>query len=203
MVGLRSKRACPTLLFFGAAMSNYRRWYVAGGTYFFTLVAYRRRPLFREEIARQCLRNAIKTIQDQRPFELFAIVLLPDHLHCIWTLPPGDDKYPIRWKRIKEEFTINYLKVGGTDGPRSASRKAKGERGIWQRRYWEHTLKDEDDLKRCVDYIHWNPRKHKYVDRVRDWPWSSFHRFVKLGEYDPDWGGVDPTPGYNDPEWGE
>ena len=184
-------------------MSDYRRWYVAGGTYFFTVVIHERRPLFREERARVCLRNAIHTVQLDWPFNLFAVVLLPDHLHCIWTLPLGDDKYPIRWKRIKEEFTLEYLALGGREGIRSASRKKQGERAIWQRRYWEHTVDDEDDLKRCVDYIHWNPRKHNYVSRVSDWEWSSFYRFVNEGEYDLNWGGVDPTPGYDAPEWCE
>jgi len=117
--------------------------------------------------------------------------------------PPGDDRYPIRWKRIKEEFTRRYLEVGGEEIPPSISRLRHQERGIWQRRYWEHTVRDEEDLKRCVDYVHWNPRKHGHVANVRDWPWSSFHRFVGLGEYTLDWGNEDPTPGYDDPELGE
>jgi putative transposase len=128
---------------------------------------------------------------------------MPDHFHTVWTLPRGDSAYPTRLRRIKEEFTQSYLAQGGSEAPISASRDEKGERGIWQRRYWEHTVLDEDDLKRCVDYVHWNPKKHGYVTNVRDWPWSSFHRYVVLGEYTQDWGAQDPAPGYVDPEWGE
>ena len=105
--------------------------------------------------------------------------------------------------RIKEEFTKRWLAAGGDELPQSASRVQHRQRGVWQKRYWEHTVRDETDLKRCVDYIHWNPRKHKLVPRVRDWDWSSFHRMVREGEYELDWGGTDPTPGWNTPEWGE
>ena len=131
------------------------------------------------------------------------MVLLPDHLHTIWTLPRGDADYSSRWRRIKAEFTDAYLAAGGRELPVSPSRKKRGERGIWQRRFWEHVVRDEDDLKRCVDYCHWNPRKHGLVERVRDWEYSTFHQFVERGEYDLDWGSTDPTPGYDDPEWGE
>jgi len=87
--------------------------------------------------------------------------------------------------------------------PQTVSRKKHRQRGIWHKRYWEHTVIDENDLKRCVDYVHWNPRKHDLAERVRDWKWSSFHRYVQAGEYDLDWGGCDPAPGWDDPEWGE
>ncbi|MEN6448879.1 MAG: transposase [Thermoguttaceae bacterium] len=184
-------------------MSDYRRWCAPGGTYFFTLVTERRRPILVTDLARRCLHDAIDEVRGDWPFELVAIVLLPDHLHAIWTLESGDDRYAIRWKRIKEEFTRRYLERGGEELPPNASRLRHQERGIWQRRYWEHCVRDEDDLKQCVDYIHWNPRKHSYVSNVRDWPWSSFRRFVALGEYTLDWGVQDPTPGYDDPEWGE
>jgi putative transposase len=184
-------------------MSDYRRWYVPGGTYFFTVVTYGRRPILCEELGRACLHAAIEAVRQQWPFEIVAIVLLPEHLHTVWTLPRGDDRYSTRWRLIKEKFTQRYLRAGGREIAPSSSRKKQGERGIWQRRFWEHLVPDEDDLQRCVDYVHWNPRKHGLVARVRDWPWSSFHRFVELGEYDIDWGGTDPTPGYDDPEWGE
>ncbi len=121
----------------------------------------------------------------------------------MWTLPPGDADYPTRWRRIKEEFTAAYLAHGGTEVTPSLSRRRQGERGIWQRRYWEHTVRDEDDLKRSVDYVHWNPKKHGYVTSVRNWSWSSFHRYVELGEYTLAWGEEDPMPGYEEPEWGE
>src|SRR5688572_23083040 len=115
-------------------MSDYRRWYVPGGTYFFTVVTYCRRRILCDALGRDCLRQAIEHIRHDWPFELVAIVLLPDHLHAVWTLPPGDDGYSIRWKRIKEEFTRRYLEGGGTELPQSSSREKHGERGIWQRR---------------------------------------------------------------------
>jgi putative transposase len=184
-------------------MPDYRRWYVPGGTYFFTAVTADRRRTLCEALARNCLHNAIEAIRKKRSMEVVAVSLLPDHIHTIWTLPPNDLAYPIRWKRIKEEFTLAYLASGGTEAPHSDSRLCQGERGVWQRRYWEHMVRDEDDLKRCVDYVHWNPKKHGYAANVCDWAWSSFHRYVEMGEYDHQWGAEDPTPGYNDPEWGE
>ena len=184
-------------------MPDYRRWYVPGGTYFFTLVTANRQPILCGDAARRFLRKALETVREKRPIDLVAIVLLPDHLHTIWTLPVGDTDYPTRLRRMKEEFTVSYLAEGGTEAATSRSRKEKKERGVWQKRYWEHTVKDEEDLKRCVDYVHWNPKKHGLVANVRDWPWSSFHRYIELGEYTRDWGANDPTPGYNAPEWGE
>jgi putative transposase len=184
-------------------MPEYRRCYVPGGTFFFTVVAADRRPIMATDLARRCLHHAIEEVRVVWPFQLIAIVLVPEHIHAIWTLPQGDVRYPLRWKRIKEIFTRQYLDHGGHEARRDASRIRQGERGVWQRRYWEHTVRDEEDLKRCVDYVHWNPKKHGLVADVADWPWSSFHRFVKLGEYDRNWGSADPTPGYNTPEWGE
>lgn len=182
-------------------MPNYRRRYVPGGTYFFTVVTYQRQPILTTDLAREQLRRAIETVRDRYPFEMIASVLLPDHFHAIWSLPHGDANYSLRWRRIKDEFTTNYLAQGGKELPQSVSRKRHGMRGVWHKRFWEHTVRDDDDLKRCADYIHWNPRKHELVARVSDWKWSSFHRFVGLGEYELEWGGVDPTPGYDAPEW--
>ncbi len=184
-------------------MSNFRRNLVPGATFFFTCVTHQRRPILTTDLGRQCLREAIDLVKRDHPFEIVAIVLLPDHWHTVWTLPPGDDRYPLRWMRIKEEFTKRWLAAGGDELPQSASRIQHRQRGVWQKRYWEHTVRDEIDLKRCVDYIHWNPRKHKLVSCVRDWKWSSFHRMVHEGEYEFEWGGTDPTPGWNTPEWGE
>jgi putative transposase len=117
---------------------------------------------------------------------LSAIVILPDHLHAVWTLPEGDAKFSLRWRLVKSVFSR-----GLPHGERtSASRLSKGERGIWQRRYWEHTLRDERDLAHHFDYIHVNPVKHGYVKSVQDWPYSSFHRMVRLGIYPGDWAGV-------------
>ncbi len=184
-------------------MADYRRNFVPGGTYFFTVVAAGRRPILTTELGRACLHEAVDAVLTMFPFKLVATVLLPDHLHAVWTLPAGDDRYPLRWQRIKELFTRRYVSQGGQELPRSKSRRHKKERGVWQRRYWEHTVRDEDELKKCVDYVHWNPRKHRLVQRVRDWPWSTFHRFVAQGEYDVDWGGTDPCPGFDTPEWNE
>jgi REP-associated tyrosine transposase len=177
-------------------MSDYRRNYVHGGTYFFTVVTYQRRNFLTSNLARTCLHEAILEIQNKWPFEIVAIVLLPDHFHTVWSLPRGDTNYSRRMRRIKEQFTRKYIRGGGAESRQTKSRVAHGQRGIWQRRFWEHTVRDESDLKNCVDYIHWNPVKHKLVRRVQDWPWSSFHRFVKLGEYEPDWGSTDPTPSF-------
>jgi putative transposase len=184
-------------------MPRYRRNYVLGGTYFFTCVALDRRPILTSRLGRRCLRSALKTVATDYPFEIVAVVLLPDHWHSVWTLPSGDDRYPLRWMRIKEEFTNAWLASGGDEATQSRSRVRQRYRGVWQKRYWEHTVRDEPDLERCVDYIHWNPRKHNLVSRVRDWKWSSFHRFVRRGEYDINWGASDPTPNWNEPEWGE
>ena len=169
-------------------MSRYRRYFVHGGTYFFTLVAHKRRRFLCDELARNTLRAAIQKIQGERPFEMPAIVLLPDHLHAIWTLPPGDADDPVRWRRIKEEFTRNFLGGGDSETPVSKSRRKRKERGIWQRRYWEHTIRDEHDFERHFDYIHFNPVKHGYVRSPIDWPFSSFHRWVEQRVYAANWG---------------
>jgi putative transposase len=182
-------------------MPEFRRNFLPGGTYFFTVVAHERRPLFATNLGRELLGAALRTIRDKRPFNTVAMVLLPEHLHCVWTLPEGDADYPTRWRQIKEEFTRTFLESGGQEGTLSASRQRHGERAIWQRRYWEHTCRDQDDLNRCIDYIHWNPVKHGLVARVRDYPWSSFHRYVEEGIYLLDWGSENPCPGDNAPEW--
>lgn len=168
-------------------MPNYRRWFVPGGVYFFTVVTDDRRPLLTTDLARPLLRTAIQAERDTNPFDLTAIVVLPDHLHSIWTLPEGDAAYPLRWKRIKEQFTRDYLASGGSESGRPSRGPRRG-RNVWQPRYWEHVVRDEDDFKRCLDYIHWNPVKHGLVTRVADYPWSSFFKWVELGEYTLDWG---------------
>jgi putative transposase len=180
---------------------NYRRVYIPGGTYFFTLVTQARRPLFAEERWRECLRSAFESIRKSDPFTIEAIALLPDHLHTVWTLPDGDAEYSNRWKRIKERFTRDYLAMGGIEADVSDSKAKHGERGVWQRRFWEHICWDQDDMNRCFDYTHWNPVKHGLVERVRDYPYSSFHRLVKAEMYPLDWGAENPCPDYDDPEW--
>jgi putative transposase len=134
------------------------------------------------------LHAAIATIRAKWPFDLTGIVLLPDHLHTIWTLPPGDVAFSRRWWRIKGEFTALFLKGGGSEGKCSASRRKRKERGVWQRRFWEHAIRDENDFERHMDYLHYNPVKHGLVGRPCDWPYSSFHRWVQMGIYPPDWG---------------
>jgi len=171
-----------------SVMPDYRRWYVPGGTYFFTVVTHQRRPVLTTTMARRCLREAIKIELAVRPVEVVAFVLLPDHLHTIWTLPENDVNYSLRWKRIKELFTREFLAAGGEEGIISSSRAAHHERAVWQRRFWEHVIRDEDDLKGCLDYIHWNPVKHGLAKSPIDYPWSSFRRWVTTGEYPLDWG---------------
>ena len=169
-------------------MPNYRRYFVPGGSFFFTVVTHERRRFLTTDLARQCLREAISGIQKRFPFENFAIVLLPDHLHAIWNMPPGDANYSLRWRRIKEEFTRSFCAAGGLEGYRSPSRRKRQERGVWQRRFWEHVIRDEGDLERHFDYIHYNPVKHRLVQRPADWPYSTFRQYVKRGFYSLDWG---------------
>jgi putative transposase len=165
-------------------VTDYRRNFLAGGAFFFTVnLAERRLPLLTEQI--ENLRTALREIRGQHPFKIDAMVVLPDHLHTVWTLPEGDADFATRWRLIKSAFSRS-LPPGE---PISQSRVAKGERGIRQRRYWEHTIRDASDFARHVDYIHINPVKHRLVTRVRDWPYSSFHRMVRLGIYPEDWAG--------------
>ncbi len=163
-------------------MSNYRRVWVPGGTYFFTVnLLERRRRLLTERIG--ALGEAFRTAQTARPFSMPAWVVLPDHLHCIWVLPEGDADIATRWRHVKTTFS-RMMPPGES---RSARRVAKAERGIWQRRYWEHLIRDETDLRAHVDYIHINPVKHGHVARATDWPHSSFHRYVARGWLAQDW----------------
>ncbi len=169
-------------------MPNYVRNYLAGGTYFFTVVTQDRRPILTSSIARKLLHDAIAKELKVAPFELVAIVLLPAHLHAIWTLPHGDSDYSTRWRRIKERFTRSYMAAGGMEATTTLNRLAKQERAIWQPRFWEHTIRDEDDHERCFDYLHYNPVKHGMVDKVSEYSWSTFHKFVRTGLYNADWG---------------
>lgn len=164
-------------------MPNYRRAKISGGTFFFTLtLADRLSDLLTREIDR--LRRIYAEVQARRSFETVAVCILPDHLHAIWSLPPGDADFAMRWNLIKGGFSR-----GLPAAARSFSKVAKREKGIWQRRYWEHAIRDEADLARHIDYIHFNPVKHGLVSRVRDWPHSSFHQYVKRGDLPADWGG--------------
>lgn len=165
-------------------MTQYRRNRVAGGTYFFTAATAGRTngPLI-EHIAD--LRESFRIVRTQHPFVIEAIVILPDHLHAIWTLPQGDADYATRWKKIKAEFS-KRLPMGAQ---RSTSQIAKGERGIWQRRYWEHTVRDDEDFWTHCDYIHFNPVKHGHARFAHEWPHSTFRKYVDQGIYPLNWGG--------------
>ncbi|MCA8991306.1 MAG: transposase [Planctomycetaceae bacterium] len=168
-------------------MRTYRRSR-EGSIYFFTLVTHQRRPILTTDVGRRCLRESIHEVQRDHPFEMVATVLLPDHLHAVWQLPNGDTNYSARWRLIKSYFTRRWRASSGKEATISASRRRKGERGVWQRRFYEHTCRSDEDVQRCINYIHVNPLKHKLVDRVCDWPWSTFHRYVREGYYSPDWG---------------
>ena len=166
-------------------MVLYRRNRVAGGTFFFT-VTLRDRTSFLLVDRIDQLREAFRQTKRARPFHIEALVVLPEHLHTVWTLPPDDDDYSGRWRAIKAWFTRSLAESGV-----SIRRDVKGEYNLWQRRFWEHTIRDEMDLKRHVEYVHYNPVKHGWVARVRDWPHSSFHRYVQAGVYSLDWAGND------------
>lgn len=169
-------------------MSDFRRYFVPGGTYFFTLVTAQRTPLFKAQHARTLLGELLREECAQHPFTTVAIVLLPDHLHAIWTLPPGDDAYPQRWQAVKAKFTRQWLELGGAEESISPGYRKERRRGVWQPRYIEHTIRDERDLQSHADYVHYNPVKHGYVCSPKDWPWSSFRRYVSGGECEENWG---------------
>ena len=165
-------------------MTDYRRNRVPGGTYFFTVnLADRRSDLLVRRI--DVLRDAVRRARARAPFHIDAWIVLPEHMHCLWTLPDGDTDFSMRWQAIKTAFSRNVP----PGEYRSASRIAKGERGVWQRRFWEHTIRDDRDYAQHMDYIHLNPIKHGLVASVGNWPYSSFHRCVAMGLYLPGWGG--------------
>jgi putative transposase len=203
-------------------MPRFLRFVAPGGTFFFTLVTYQRRPIFALPIARRLLRHSIREVQRRRPFTLEGFVLLPDHLHCVMVLPSGDTDFSTRWRKIKEGFTRSYLAKGPTqspfspgpdagriinptipagrvgrvidptwqrriDPPVSPGQARKGLRGVWQQRFWEHTIRDETDFGRHMDYIHFNPVKHGHATCPHAWPWSTFTRWVREGVYERDW----------------
>ena len=176
-------------------MSNWRRVFVPGGTYGFTLVTEHRAPILVSPAGRSILRRVLRDCRQTWPFEIIAIVLLPDHLHTLWRLPADDCAYPRRIGWLKKEFTKAWLAAGGAEQPVSASRVRHRRRGVLQRKSWEHCIRDEEDLANHMDYIHYNPVKHGYVTSARDWPWSSFHRYQRAGVYPLDWGSAAPTFG--------
>ena len=174
-------------------MPNYTRIYQPGGTYFFTLVTWKRRRILTTSMSRRLLRQAWHKVQAKYPFQVDAVCLVPDHLHCILTFPENDVDFSLRWRLIKYHFSINYhQKINIDNIAQSRSRVKRRELPVWQRRFWEHLIRDEADFRNHIDYIHFNPVKHGIVNRAIDYPWSSFHNYLRLGCYDPDWGVVEP-----------
>jgi putative transposase len=165
-------------------MADYHRCYVPGGSFFFPVVTERRAAILGDDLSRDLLRVAFRTCRQRWPFRVDALVMLRDHLRAIWTLPPGDTDYSKRWGAIKKHFTQSWPALSGSEQPRTASRSGYRRRGIWQRRFWEHTLRDERDYGQHFDYLHYNPVKHGLVDCPRAWPYSTFHRWVEQGVYD-------------------
>jgi putative transposase len=159
---------------------------ITGGTFFFTVVTYNRRMIFRTPDNIGLLRTIFKEVMAKHPFTIDAAVILPEHLHCIWTLPEGDRDFSMRWRLIKSDFTRRCDQVYKITP--SAVRQYKKEQAIWQRRFWEHQIRDETDFIRHVEYIHYNPVKHGLVDSPKDLPYSSFQKYVKEGKYEIDWG---------------
>jgi putative transposase len=178
-------------------MPNYRRAFLPGGCWFFTANLLKRRTnLLADNI--DALRNATRQTMRSRPFRVNAFVVLPDHVHAVWTLPEGDADFSTRWRLIKTRFARSIPKVER----RSNVRVARGERGIWQRRFWEHLIRDEDDYRHHVEYCMINPVKHGLVRRVADWPYSSFHRDVRAGIFPPEWAGeVDVDGEFGERDW--
>lgn len=164
-------------------MVHYRRNFLPGGTFFITAtLANRSSNALTDHIA--CLRASVMQTRSQHPYVIDAIVVLPDHLHMMMTLPDGDGDFSVRLSLIKRRFTDAVVKAGGP-----ITRRPNNEMALWQRRFWEHTVRDGRDFERHVDYIHFNPVKHGLVTRVRDWPYSSFHRYVQIGVLPEDWAG--------------
>lgn len=166
-------------------MPDYRRAWMPGGTYFFTVNLLQRQDndLLTRHI--DILREAVKSVRQRYPFTIHGWVVLPDHLHCVIELPANDADFATRWRLIK----MGFSKALPPTERRSSVRLKRGERGIWQRRFWEHLIRDEADFRAHMDYVHINPVKHGWVKRVSDWPHSTFHRLVKQGIYPPDWAG--------------
>jgi putative transposase len=165
---------------------EYRRAKVAGGTYFFTVVTEKRQKILCLPKNVSLLRYAFGYVMQKHPFIIDAVVILPDHLHCIWTLPENDHDFSTRWRLIKSYFSHKCETISPENI--SVSRKKKKQRAIWQYRFWEHLIRDEIDFQNHVEYIHYNPVKHGFVTAPKDWEYSSFHRAVRQGMYDMMWG---------------
>ena len=174
-------------------MATFRRSTTEGATWFFTVATYQRQPILSHPDALEALRDAVREVRNEYPFETIAAVVLPEHLHVIWTLPEGDANYPLHWALIKRKTTQRVRHL--VTSPLTESMKARNESGFWQRRYWEHEIRDVHDLAQHVDYIHYNPVKHGLTARVSDWPHSTFHRYVSEGLLAVDWSDDNPING--------
>ena len=181
-------------------MSKYRRVNAKGGTYFFTVVTYRRQKFLCDDIVRVALRAGIQTTQMTHPFKINACVLLPDHLHCIWTLPSDDANTGVRWAMIKRNVTKICGPVLYCDELMTKSKQLRKESTVWQRRFWEHQILDDEDYRNHIDYIHYNPVKHNLVKCANDWLYSTFHSHVQKGVYTKNWGGnsIDSNEGFGE-----
>jgi putative transposase len=168
-------------------MSDYRRAYSPGGTFFFTVVTHDRQPILCGTDARNHLRSVMRECQQTWPFEVQALVLLPEHLHTIWTLPEEDSDFSRRWGWIKKTFTQRWLASGHAAADVSESKARRRRRGVWQVRFWEHQIRDEQDMKAHFDYIHYNPVRHGLATCPHQWPYSTFLKWVAKGEYAADW----------------
>ena len=169
-------------------MPEYRRIYQPGRTYFFTLVTYKRQEIFTTQEIRTLFISCVQYVRQYHPFTIEAYCILPDHIHMLWHLPEDDSDYSMRIGQIKRRFSQQYAGKIDNPIPISKSRRKRRELTIWQRRFWEHLIRDEDDLHRHIDYIHYNPVKHGWVTRVGDWEASSYQDHVRQGSYDPEWG---------------
>jgi len=168
-------------------MSHYRRANTGGGSYFFTVVSYRRQSILCNPDIRDALRAAIHITRSKHPFKIDAWVLLPYHLHCIWTLPPGDADFANRWGIIKRKVSIACRNAYRKSIWLNNSKQKHRESTIWQRRYWEHQIRDQYDYNLHMDYIHYNPVKHGLCNHAFQWPYSTFHRYTTEGTYPADW----------------
>jgi putative transposase len=169
-------------------MPNYRRLTVAGGNYFITQVTFQREGWLCGDMGRRALREAITKVRVNYPFDINALVLLPDHFHCLLTLPKNDQDFSVRLRLIKTYVSKYYGDQLNINKCVSLSRQKRKERNLWQRRFWEHLIRDERDYALHCDYIHYNPVKHGLCVKPQDWPFSSIHRFIAEGIYPPDWG---------------
>ena len=168
-------------------MANYKRIYIPGSMVFFTVVTYKRQPFLTSQKARRCLRTSWQSVCREYPFKVVALILLPDHIHCIWQMPEKDADFSKRWGLIRKGFTQVFQDFLCPNLNITKSRVKRREGAVWQRRFWDHVIRDDKDFENHLNYIHYNAVKHGLVNNPRDWPWSTFHQFVKMGYYELDW----------------